>query len=704
MRTIKELEKAVERRLAQGPVRGLYAAMMRGLMGRASAIREIPDFEGFRAEVRRIRERSLSRLPELLEKFSRNAERQGAKVHYARDAAEANEIIWRIVEAAGAKRIVKSKSLTSEEIMMNEALEKRGAEVVETDLGERIVQLARERPSHLVFPAIHWSRRDLAELFSREAGSPVGDDIRELLRYIRLRLRRYFLEADVGLNGANVGIAEMGAVVLETNEGNGRLVASIPKIQIVLIGVEKIVETLEEALLLARVHAVSATGQRVTTYVSLMAGRAPLSGEVGGRELHIILLDNWRMRMLEDAYFREALYCIRCGACMNVCAPYSVVGGHLFGHIYPGPIGIPWTANVHGVEKSLFAHLCVSCGLCREVCPALINIPLMISRVKELLAESVGHPRVNRAMMMYERFAKVASRLAPLSNWSLRSRAIRYLLEKVVGLDRHVTIPEFRRDCLTHRFKRMGRPVPQPRGRAVIFTDIFANYSRPEIGEALIEALYSAGFEVEVPEQLSSGYPLVAYGDLEGARRYAERNVALLWPYVSRGYEVVSIEPTATYTLRHVYPYLLRGDRRAEELAIHTREALGVLRELVDKGDLGVGCGRMVRYGIHVPCHQRGLSGAGHIAALARSAGLEVEVIEDGMCCGMGGTFGMKRGPVGRGLALAMGARLFNLFTQSRVDAILTESSVCAIHLREGTGLEVLHPLEVLEFTAKKGG
>ncbi len=702
MAGLKDLEEAVRSRLSEGPVKGLYSAMVRGLTGRAKAIQEIKDFEKFRSEVRSIKEESLRKLPQLLEMFVRNAERHGARIHYARDAAEANEIIFRIIKASGATGLVKSKSLTSEEIMLNERLEERGIEVVETDLGERIVQLARERPSHLVFPAIHKSREEVADLFSRESGVALSGDIKELLSYIRRRLRRYFVEARVGLNGANIGIAEIGAVVLETNEGNGRLVASIPEVQIVLLGVEKIVETVEEALLLARAHGVSATGQRVTTYVSMMAGRLPLSGSGGARELHIVLLDNGRSRMLEDPYFREALYCIRCGACMNICAPYSVVGGHLFGHIYPGPIGIPWTANVHGVEKALFSHLCISCGLCREVCPALIEIPLMISRVKELLSESMGHPRVNKAMMMYERFAKYASSLAPLSNWFLHSRVIRYLLEKVVGLDRGVAIPEFRRDSLNHRFRKMRRPVSQPRGRVVIFTDIFANYSRPEIGEALIEALYSAGFEVEIPEQLSSGYPLVSYGDLEGARRYARRNVELLWPYVSRGYEVVSIEPTATYTLRHVYPYLLRGDGRAEELASHTREALGVLRELVDKGDLEVRCGRRVRYGIHVSCHQRGLSGADHITALARAAGLEFEVIEDGMCCGMGGTFGMKGGPVGRGLALAMGGRLFNLFTSSRVDAILTESSVCAIHLREGTGLEVLHPLEVLEFTAEK--
>jgi L-lactate dehydrogenase complex protein LldF len=695
---LKDLEEAVKSRLSEGPVRGLYAAMVRGLTGRAKAIQEITDFEEFRSEVRSIKEESLRKLPQLLEMFVRNAERHGARIHYARDAAEANEIIFRIIKASGATGLVKSKSLTSEEIMLNEWLEERGLEVVETDLGERIVQLARERPSHLVFPAIHKSREEVADLFSRESGVALSGDIKELLSYIRRRLRRYFVEARVGLNGANIGIAEIGAVVLETNEGNGRLVASIPEIQIVLLGVEKIVETVEEGLLLARAHGVSATGQRVTTYVSVMAGRLPLSGGVGARELHIVLLDNGRARMLEDPYFREALYCIRCGACMNVCAPYSVVGGHLFGHIYPGPIGIPWTLAVHGVEKALFSHLCISCGLCREVCPASINIPLMISRVKEILAERMGHPRVNRAMMMYERFAGLASRTAPVSNWALRSRIFRYLLEKAIGLDSSVAIPEFRRESFEQRFRKMRRRVTDPQRRVIVFTDIFANYSRPEIAEALVKALYLADIEVELPEQLSSGYPLVAYGDLEGARRYARRNLELLWPYVSRGYEVVSIEPTATYTLRHIYPYLLPDEPRARELAGRTREALEILRELVDRGAVEVRYDGGRRLGLHVPCHQRALSGASNIIALSEKAGLDAQLVEDGICCGMAGTFGMKHGPLGRELALAMGNRLFDLFLSSRVDAILTESSVCAIHLREGTGLEVHHPLEVLRF------
>ncbi|MEM4590989.1 MAG: LUD domain-containing protein [Nitrososphaerota archaeon] len=695
MDLLRGLQNRLEERLSQGPVRGLYAAMMRGLQGRERAVNEMEAFEAFREEARKIKERSIERLPELIDLFVKNCERRGAKVYFARDSEEAVQTIAEIVKASGGKLVAKSKSLTSEEILLNEGLEKRGIEVVETDLGERIIQLAGERPSHLVFPAIHKTSEDVGLLFSREAGIKVGRDIKELMDYIRRRLRGVFMNADVGFNGANIGIAEIGGVVLETNEGNGRLTASLPRIQIVLIGIEKIVETIEEAFILARAHGVAATGQRLTTYVSVMAGRSPMAGD-GGREMHIVLLDNGRTGMRDDKVFREALYCIRCGACMNVCAPYSVVGGHIFGHIYPGPIGIPWTANVHGTDKAVFAHLCISCGLCKEVCPISINIPLAISKVKQLLAAEHGHPKADKFMMRYEEFGRLASRLAPLSNLILRTGITRYILEKTTGLDSSTPLPEFTRDTIAKRFKRIKKKPPETRDKVVVFVDFFANYCRPELAERLVEALQEAGIDTELPPQLTSGYPFIAYGDWRRAEKHAAKNVELLARYVEEGYKVISLEPTATYTLKYIYPYLLPGDKRAASLSAATYEALGFLRGLVEQGAINVYARVTGRFGIHVPCHQRPLSGAENVLALMREAGLEAEVIGDGMCCGMAGTFGMKRGEIGRELAKAMGRRLFEMFKSKGLDAIVTESSVCTIHLKEGAQMDVLHPLDIL--------
>ncbi len=694
-----ELERKVSAAIERGGVRGLYDAMVRGLTGRERAVAEFEDYGSFRRRVREIKERSVEELEELVREFVRNAEARGAMVHHASNAEEACNIILRIIEERGGRTVVKSKSLTSEEIELNEYLERRGVEVLETDLGERIVQLARERPSHLVFPAIHKTVEDVAELFSAESGRKLEPEIGELLAYVRARLRREFLEADVGLNGANVAIAELGAVVLETNEGNGRLVASLPRVQIVLLGIEKVVRTVEEALMLARSHAVAATGQRLTVYVSVMGGRLPLQGSEG-RELHIVLLDNGRRRMREDPVFREALYCIRCGACMNVCAPYSVVGGHVFGHIYPGPIGIPWTANVHGLENASFAHLCISCGLCKEVCPVDINIPMMIARVKEMDAEAHGFPLVNRVMMAYETLGSLGSKLAPFTNRAIRSRAVRWLMEKLLGLDRDVELPPLARKALRTRLRSVMRRPENPSMRVALFPDFFYEFVRPDIAEALIALLQEVGAEVEVPPVRTSGYPLIAYGDIRGAKRYAEQNVRVLRDYASKGYLIVSLEPTATYALKFVYPYLLR-DEGSVMVAERTVEAMALLRELLASGKVSVKP-LTGRYGVHVPCHQRALSGATHLTWVLNAAGAEAEVIGDGMCCGMAGTFGMKAGPIGRKLSVAMGKRLFSMFRSREIDAIVTESSVCAIHLKSGTGMRVMHPLELLRFAVRK--
>ena len=236
-----------------------------------------------------------------------------------------------------ASVIAKSKSLTTEEIELNQPLVKAGIEVVETDLGELIIQLVNEKPFHLVFPSVHKMAPEVAEIFSRATGKKVANDIPTIMKVVREYLRPVFLDADIGLTGANIGIAETGGICIETNEGNGRLVSSIGGCHICVIGMEKIVESIEDAMLMILAHPISASGQLPTTYVTWMHGRSPLGDreESATRESHVIILDNGRSEMRDDPVMREALYCIRCGACMNICPTYGVVGGHTFGHIYP---------------------------------------------------------------------------------------------------------------------------------------------------------------------------------------------------------------------------------------------------------------------------------------------------------------------------------------------------------------------------------
>ena len=675
----------------------LQRAMKRGRDTRTEALALRPDGAAFRQEVKKTKERCIACQDELLARFTANVEARGAKVYLAKDGAEAIAYCIRIARERGAKIISKSKSLTTEEIEINEPLIEAGFRVVETDLGELIIQLVHEKPYHLVFPSVHKNKEDVAEIFAKEIGSPVSSDIPSIMKVVRAYLRPIFLNTDIGMTGANVGIAENGSIVIETNEGNARLVSSIGNCHICVMGMEKIVDTVEDALLMVLAHPVSASGQCPTTYVTWMGGRSPLGeGADQPRESHIIILDNGRTEMRADPAMTEALHCIRCGACMNICPTYGVAGGHTFGYIYPGPIGIPWTAAVHGLEKAGdFAPLCISCGLCKEICPADIDMPMMIAEVKDRDSKQHPQPLVNRVMMAADRFAALGSAFAPLSNWTLRNGAFRFLLEKVAGVDRRRNLPEFDRVPFVKRFAARRSGFVSSSGKKVVFfADVYANYNRPDLGMAAVERLEAAGCTVVVPEQRSSGYPFIAYGDLARARETAAFNVASLAPYAKDGYDIVSPEPTAAYALKKSYPKLLGNTPDSVAVSTQTHELFQFLLDIEGNTRTNELEGR--RFGFHCSCHQRPLGSGSAAIEWLRRCGAQVELIETGTCCGMGGTFGLKAGPLGYDLANAVGENLFTAFRDAGVDTIVTESSVCAIQLAEGTGLKVCHPLELL--------
>jgi len=672
----------------------LYNCMKRGRDSRAERLRTLPGGAGFRDKVKQIKERCIADQDNLLEQFTANAEARGVKVFVAKDRQAAIDYVLDVAKRHDAKTVSKSKSLTTEEIEINDDMEEAGLQVVETDLGELIIQLVHEKPYHLVFPSVHKMRDDVAEIFSKATGKNVDAKIESIMPVVRSYLRPIFLNTDIGMTGANVGIAETGGIVIETNEGNGRLVSSIGKVHICVMGMEKIVETIDDALAMVLAHPVSASGQLPTTYVTWMAGRNPLGDDGEPRESHIVILDNGRTRMRKDPLMKEALNCIRCGACMNVCPTYGVVGGHTFGYIYPGPIGIPWTAEVHGLEKAgNFAELCVSCGLCKEICPAQIDMPMMIANVKHRDMQTNPPSRTNRILMAAEAAAKMGSAFAPLSNWSLRNSAFRAVMEKVTGIDRRRELPPFARKTLVKRWK--GRKTPDnPTRKVAFFHDIYANHNAPELGMKALEKLESLGCEIVLPEQRASGYPYIGYGDLDKAREIAEYNVAKLAPYAKQGYDIITTEPTAAYCLRVSYPKLLMDNEDAKTVSAATKEYFAYLLDITDDVDAAKLKGK--RYGFHCSCHQRPLGAGTEVMDWLRRQGAEVELIETGTCCGMAGTFGLKHGPLGYDLAQAVGEPLFNAFKAANVDAIVTESSVCTIHLKEGTGLPLIHPLDLL--------
>ncbi|MCL4691266.1 MAG: LUD domain-containing protein [Candidatus Hydrogenedentes bacterium] len=679
--------------------RALNRCMQRGRDNRSRAISALPDGLEFRNRVKAIKDRCTEQQESLLEKFVVTARERGAKVFLARDGAAAIDYVLELARARNAKSVAKSKSLTTEEIDINDPLLDAGLRVVETDLGELILQLAHERPYHLVFPSVHKMAADVAEIFAKETGQTIPPDIPSIMKVVRAYLRPIFLNADIGMTGANIGVAESGTIVIETNEGNGRLVSSIGDCHVCVMGVEKIVDTFEDALELVLAHPVSASGQLPTTYVTWMGGRSPLGAGEGKapRESHIIILDNGRAAMRDDPGMREALNCIRCGACMNICPTYSVVGGHTFGYIYPGPIGIPWTAGVHGLEKAGdFAALCISCGLCKEICPAKIDMPMMIAEVKHRDACVHGHSRSEQTMMAADDFARLGSALAPFANRTLKNPLARKAMASILGVDERRNLPPFAKESFTRWFSRRTSRNEGAAHRVAFFVDVFANYNRPDLGVAVVDRLEALGCEVVLPEQKSSGYPYVAYGDLDRAREVAAYNVARFAPCAEQGCDIVAIEPTAAYCLRETYPKLLHHSRKSLLVSDHSYELFAYLN--LREGGAAASDDRLrgKRFGFHVSCHQRPLGSGRDAQEWLRRRGADVTLIETGTCCGMGGTFGLKAGPLGYDLSKAAGESLCAMFLEAGVDAIVTESSVCAIQLREGTGLPVFHPLELV--------
>lgn len=351
------------------------------------------DFEEARTKGRATKERCLGSLDRLLPLLEEQVQAAGGKVHWARDAAEARAIIVGLARARGVASVVKGKSMMSEEVALNDALEEAGIEVWETDLGEYIVQLAEEPPSHLLAPAIHKNRREIGRLFAEKIGVDYTDNPEELTRIARKVLREKFLNADMGITGGNFAVARTGTLALFENEGNIRMSTSLPRVHVALIGIEKVVETFEDFSLLRKLLTISATGQKLSTYCSLITGPRKEGELDGAEEFHLVILDNGRSRILSDPFLRQTLFCLRCGACLNVCPVYTSVGGHSYGWVYSGPIGSLLNTQLLGPGKGGEApYACTMCGACAEVCPVKIEHPKVMLHLRQMMTEDPAFP------------------------------------------------------------------------------------------------------------------------------------------------------------------------------------------------------------------------------------------------------------------------------------------------------------------------
>ncbi|MHB1231027.1 MAG: LutB/LldF family L-lactate oxidation iron-sulfur protein [Burkholderiales bacterium] len=369
---------------------------VRFVQARAEAIAGLDDFAAVKRRATEIRENVLANLDAWLECFEQEATRRGAVVHWAETAADANRIVTEIARAAHVKKVVKSKSMVSEECALNGALEAAGMQVMETDLGEYILQLAHEAPSHIVAPVLHKTKDEVSDLFARKHALPRKTGIAELCREARDILRPHFVSADMGISGGNFLIAETGSVLLVTNEGNGRMATTLPRVHVAITGIEKVVPTLEDATTLVRILPRSATGQDITNYVSVLTGVKNSDESDGPEQFHIILLDNGRSALLGTP-LQSMLRCIRCGACMNHCPVYQNVGGHAYGWVYPGPMGSVLTPLFAGLADTLpLPNASTLCGACAEVCPVSIPLPDLLRELRHRQSEQDLRPRLER--------------------------------------------------------------------------------------------------------------------------------------------------------------------------------------------------------------------------------------------------------------------------------------------------------------------
>lgn len=703
--------------------RALHNANLTGALGKFSEAYKVNrakayegiDFEALRTTIAERKGYAASHLKELSALFQKNAEAKGAKVFCTSDPAQVREYILKVAQDNGVKSIVKSKSMATEEIHLNPFLEKAGIEVNETDLGEWIIQLAGQTPSHMVMPAIHMTKEEVSELFSKEINERLSSDIPRLVKVARNEMRPKFLRADMGISGGNMAVAETGSIVLVTNEGNARLVTSLPKIHVALVGIEKLVEKFSDIAPILKALPRSATAQLLTSYVSIISGQTPNS-DGSLKNLHIILMDNRRSEMAADPMFKEAMQCIRCASCLNVCPIFRLVGGHVFGKVYTGGIGTILTAWYDELKSSEdIQGLCIQCGACKDVCPGKIDIPGLIMEIRRRLVKDQGVPLLQKsiyAVVNNRRIFHGMLRAASLASkpFAKGTKFIRHLPMFLADLTDGRSLPAI----AAKPFRDVFKTIQQPKGlqeKAVFYGGCLIDFAYPEMGEALVKILNKAGVEVLFPDgQTCCGAPARYNGAYEVAANNAVDNIQALLS--ERADYVVSACPTCTVALDHEFitTFESLGQRRwlpqARELAAKTIDFSTLVKKLVDEGRLTLKEGQQLgAITYHDSCHlKRTLHADQSPRELLQKAGYELtEMFECDICCGMGGSYSLKLPEISSPI---LQRKLTNI-KNTGAPVVAMDCPGCVMQIRggmdqDGAPVRVRHTAEILAEQVKE--
>ena len=672
--TRRHFRKRVDAALADENLQRAMVSAMTGLRARREVGFASFDFQRGREDLKRRRQANLEQLDDLLDEFRTRLEEVGGTFHLAANAAEAGRIIGELCQEAGAGLVVKSKSMATEEIQLNSHLEGLGMEVVETDLGERMVQLTGTHPSHLIAPAVHLTKEDAARVFGTE---PVIADIQ---RHARESLRQKFIEAQVGISGANFAIAETGTIGIVTNEGNADLATTLPPVHIAVFGIDKLVASLEDAVAVLRMLARSGTGQRMTSYVNWITGPSRSAdieqsltiGVHGPREMHCVVIDNGRSQLRADPVFKDALTCIRCGACSNACPPFMAVTGHQFGHIYNGPIGLVLTPFHHGLKADeLPQSLCCQCNACQDICPVDIPLPRQILEHRRHSGKTL-RKRALLDLWAHESAARAALRVGAPFNSRLAGRPLRSRLPA-----------------------QSGDPESPP---VTIFSSCTVDRMAPDQGVALSRILERAGFRVLLPKaQWCCGLVAANAGDFEkGSALAADLARALIR---SEG-RIVTPSTSCYASFANDAPGW--GEDTAERRAVAERleHATGfVLNLLQQRPDLVSRDGPPVRGAYHDSCQSlRELDLYDEPRAMLAACGYEVVDLPDiANCCGFGGTFSFDWPEVADRL---LDWKL-NALAETGCTVLASDNPGCLVHIAAGArkrklDLRVVHVLELV--------
>ncbi len=704
------------------------------------AVAKLSDYDALKDRARKIKEQAIADSPKLLKQLEESVRRNGGHFYLAATAADANNYIRDVLVKHQAKLVVKGKSITSEETRLNHVLEAAGIKVAETDLAEFILQVADEQPSHIIAPALHYSRERITALFKKKFETDLPLDTgEELTKFAREKLREQFIAADAGITGANLIASDTGSLMLVESEGNIRMTMTLPPLHIAIAGIEKVIPSRELFGTFLELLPASATGQPITSYVSILHPplKAPPFAAPGKsekpREFHLVLIDNGRSKMREDPVLREALYCIRCSACLNSCANFETVGGHAFGgETYSGGIGGSWEAGTGKLMNARFAELCTACSRCVNQCPVRIDIPWLNENLRHRMNQAqspsiaksafgviTGTAPEDRTAPLqkqffgnYHTFGKWGTRTAGLANSSLEWPCAKPAMENILGVDHRRELPKFPEKSWEELYREERRetaPHNGARPKLAVFADVFTNYGSPERGMAAIRVLRKCGYDVELTASLPDGRAALSQGLIDTARQQAEVVMKMLRPYVAAGRKLVVVEPSVLAMFRFDLRHLAQDQELFETLRSITFEPLQLVWQASQQFGLDLHAmfpaeswphGSKLFY--HSHCQQRTCNAASETIDALRACGFDV-VTSSVECCGMAGSFGYKADYYD--LSMAVGEDLFGQIRQTESDsgprALVASGVSCHEQLWAGFHRPVHHPVEILDSIAR---